>query len=117
MTPWTCVLCEGEPGCPGMVVLRLDGDHSSLVTYTEADGMIRSYACSSSALVGAQRGLRTHIVSESGECVLEKDGDFIHLKLYTRDDKRFDFRITKAAFANGLSKMAETKAAKQIRFY
>ncbi len=101
-----------------MVVLRLDGEESSLVIYTEADGMIRSYACSTSALVGAQRGLRTHIISASGECVIENDGDFIQINLTARDDKQFTFRIAKANYANGLNKMAEAKVARSsFRFY
>src|SRR4051794_25951437 len=83
---WTHVICERTPHCPGQVILALDRDQSSMVVFSEMDSVIRSFPCSLPALLGVQRGTRTHLASEFGECILSKEADGVWVTVTPSDD-------------------------------
>ena len=112
---WTQILCDGQADCPGRVILNLADGHSNLVVYSENDGALRTFPCSVPALVGVQRGTRTHLASEAGECVLSKEADGIHITVHPRgeDENTFLFFIPSDDYLIGLTKLVEAKAVQR----
>lgn len=107
---WSYIVCEGQDDCPGKVVFALSGEHSELVVYTEKDGCYRVFPCSIAALLGVQRGTRTHLASEAGECVLSKEAAGVWLTLTPTDGPFFSFFLTANEYLLALSKLVEAKA-------
>jgi hypothetical protein len=110
---WTHVLCDGQPECPGRVILSLGNGHSSLVVYSEKDGIMRTFPCSVPALLGVQRGTRTHLASEAGECVLSKEADGVHIKIHTIKEDDLTFFVPSDEFLISLTKLVEAKAVQR----
>ena len=112
---WTHLICEGQPGCPGKVLLTMEQQHSALVVYSEQDGVVRSFPCSLPALLGVQRGARTHLASEFGECVLSKEADGVWIKVTPSDDHYSEqqFFIASDEFLLALTKLVEARAVQR----
>ena len=110
---WKHVLCEGTADCPGRVLLSLDGNQSTLVIYTERDGALRSFCASLPALLGVQRGTRTHLASEAGECVLSKEADGIHIVINPRNESPSTFFVPADEFLMSLTSLVEAKAVQR----
>jgi hypothetical protein len=110
---WSYIVCEGQDDCPGKVVFALNGEHSELVVYTESDGRYRVFPCSIAALLGVQRGTRTHLASEAGECVLSKEAAGVWLTLTPTDGPFFSFFLTANEYLLALSKLVEAKAVQR----
>jgi hypothetical protein len=110
---WTQTLCDGQPDCPGRVVLNLNDGDSSLVIYSERDGMLRTFSCSIPALLGVQRGARTHLASEAGECVLSNEADGVHINVYPRQGEQLHFFAPADDFLIALTRLVEAKAVQR----
>ena len=110
---WTRVLCDGTADCPGRVILNLVDGISNLVVYTENDGMMRTFPCSIPALLGVQRGTRTHLASDAGECVLSKEADGIHIYVNPRKGNLFRFFVPSDDFLIGVTRLVEAKAVQR----
>jgi hypothetical protein len=112
---WTHVICEGPPDCPGKVIVALESDKSSLVVYSDRDSVIRSFPCSLPALLGVQRGTRTHLASEFGECVLSKEADGVWVTVTPSDDhySQQQFFIAADEFLIALTKLVEARAVQR----
>ena len=110
---WTQVLCDGQEHCPGRVILTLADHHSSLVVYTERDGVLRTFPCSIPALLGVQRGTRTHLASEAGECVLSKEADGMHVIVFPRTGEKVDFFVPSDDFLIAVTRLVEVVAVQR----
>src|SRR2546421_12211734 len=105
--PWTHQLCEGNPLCPGKVVLALEGEHSELVIYSKEYGRSYVFYCSLPALLGAQRGTRAHLVSQDGECVLSKEADGVWINVLTTDDHTLRFFVPSDEYLMALARLVD----------
>jgi hypothetical protein len=110
---WNQVLCEGSPDCPGRVMLNLTDGQSNLVIYSERDSSLRTFSCSLPALLGVQRGTRTHLASDAGECVLSKEADGIWVTLYPKNFAELRFFVPSDDFLLSLSRLVEAKAVQR----
>lgn len=112
---WTHTVCEGPPSCPGKVILTLEREQSSLVAFSEQDNVVRTFPCSLPALLGVQRGTRTHLASEFGECVLSKEADGVWVNVTPADDHYRPQRFFIAAdeFLVALTKLVEARAVQR----
>ena len=113
--PWTHVICEGQPLCPGKVILALDREKSSLVVFSDQDNVVRHFPCSLPALLGVQRGTRTHLASEFGECVLSKEADGVWITVSPSDDHYSEerFYIAPNEFLVAMTKLVEAAAVQR----
>jgi hypothetical protein len=107
--PWTHTLCDSSPDCPGKVLLTLKDEHSELVVVPHADEQVRTFYCSLSALLGAQRGTRAHLVSQDGECVLSKEADGVWISILTPEGSTLQFFIPSDIYLIALAKLVEAK--------
>jgi len=111
---WTQVLCDGDADCPGRVILSLTDGHSSLVIYSDNDGVMRSFPCSVPALMGVQRGTRTHLASDAGECVLSKEADGMHIHVHPRNaGDPLHFFVPSDDFLIGITRLVEVVAVQR----
>ncbi|MEA2551987.1 MAG: hypothetical protein QOJ65_163 [Fimbriimonadaceae bacterium] len=108
--PWTHVICEGQPGCPGKVIIALNGEHSELVIFSEEDGMLRTFPCSMPALLGVQRGTRTHLASSFGECMLSKEADGVWITVKPEDGQSMHFFLAPHEYLLALTRLVEAKS-------
>lgn len=107
---WTHVICEGQPGCPGKVIIVLNADHVELAVYDEGDGVLRTFPCSIPGLLGVQRGTRTHLASDFGECVLSKEADGVWFTVKSPEGRLIQFAVAAHEYLFSLSKLVEAKA-------
>ena len=105
---WSHTIFEGDPGCPGKLVLSLPDGLSEIVIHSYEDGLTRRFPCSFPALLGVQRGTRTHLASAAGECVLSKEADGVHVTVKDQD-KEFRFFCTSNDYLLALTKLLEAK--------
>lgn len=109
---WTHIICEGPPECPGKVIIALERDQSSLIVYSDQDSVVRSFPCSLPALLGVQRGTRTHLASDFGECILSKEADGVWVTVSPADShyKEQRFFLPADEFLVALTKLVEARA-------
>lgn len=107
---WTHVICEGQPGCPGKVIVVLNGDHLELAIYEDGEGMLRTFPCSVPGLLGVQRGTRTHLASDFGECMLSKEADGVWITVKSPEGETSRFFVPGHEYLFSLSKIVEAKA-------
>jgi len=94
-------------------MLNLTDGHSNIVVYSERDGVLRTFPCSLPALLGVQRGTRTHLASEAGECVLSKEADGTWVSLFPKSGEMLRFHVAADDFLIALSRLVEMKAVQR----
>jgi hypothetical protein len=90
-------------------MLLLKGDQSEIIISSNVDGSERRFPCSVPALLGAQRGTRTHLVSKDGECILSKEADGIWLTVQSPTEDTYRYFISPAEYLAAIGELVENK--------
>lgn len=109
---WTQIICEGQPGCPGKVIVVLHGDSTDLIVEEREDSHLR-FPCSIPGLLGVHRGTRTHLASEFGECVLSKEADGVWIRVQPANSSSLEFFVPSDEYLLALTKLVEAKAVQR----
>jgi hypothetical protein len=91
------------------VFLTLEQGHSELRVFAKDLDRTFVFYCSLPALLGAQRGTRTHLVSQDGECVLSKEADGVWIDVRGPNDEAAKFFVPADEYLIALTKLVEAK--------
>ena len=107
--PWSYTLCQSGEHCPGRVQLVLKTESSELQVQSDRNGQTQVFPVSMPALLGAQRGTRTHLVSQDGECIISKEADGVWITVQAFNQYRQSFFVDPHEYLQALTGLVEAK--------